>query len=69
MKKYFFLLISLFIILGSCVNKDPYLKLGLVADPQYADKPTSGKRYYRETLWKLEEAIDTFNYYNIDFVF
>ena len=68
MKKYFFLLISLFIILGSCVNKDPYLKLGLVADPQYADKPTSGKRYYRETLWKLEEAIDTFNYYNIDFL-
>ena len=42
--------------------------MGLVADPQYADKPTSGKRHYNETLWKLEEAIDTFNYYNIDFV-
>ena len=68
MKKCIFLLIPLFIMLGSCSKKEPFLKVGLVADPQYADKPTSGKRHYSETLWKLEEAIDTFNYYNIDFV-
>ena len=68
MSKYLFLFISLFIILWSCSEKKPYIKVGLVADPQYANKPTSGKRHYSETLWKLEEAIDTFNYYEIDFV-
>lgn len=67
MKKYLFLLIPI-LLLGSCEKKGPYLKVGLVADPQYAEKPTSGKRHYSETLWKLEEAIDTFNYYNIDFL-
>ncbi len=68
MKKHFFSLIPLFILLGSCAKKEPYLKVGLIADPQYAEKPTSSKRHYSETLWKLEEAIDTFNYYNIDFI-
>lgn len=51
----------------SCTQK-PLLKVGLVADPQYANKPTRGSRYYKESLWKLEEAIDTFNYENVDFV-
>ena len=44
------------------------MKIGLVADPQYADQPTAGNRHYRESLWKLEEAIDTFNISNVDFV-
>ena len=46
----------------------PVLKIGLVADPQYSDKPTKGERHYKESLRKLNEAIDTFNYNNIDFV-
>ena len=46
----------------------PVLKIGLVADPQYADKSTAGSRYYRESLWKLEEAIATFDYFRVDFV-
>ena len=68
MKNNLFLLISTLILLGSCSKKQPYLKVGLIADPQYANKSTSGKRHYKETLWKLEEAIDTFNHHNIDFV-
>lgn len=68
MKKHFFLLITFFIMIKSCSKIKPYLKVGLVADPQYADKPTSVKRHYSETIWKLEEAVDTFNYYDIDFV-
>ena len=68
MKHLFFLLITMIIILSSCSQREPILKIGLVADPQYADKPTLGKRYYRESLWKLKEAIDTFNYNNVDFV-
>ena len=54
-------------LISSCSNK-PILKIGLVADPQYAHKPDAGRRYYKESLWKLEEAIDTFNHYNVDVV-
>jgi len=39
-----------------------------VADPQYADKSTAGNRYYRESLWKLDQAIDTFRHNHVDFV-
>lgn len=49
-------------------SQEPILKIGLVADPQYADKPTNGTRHYKESLWKLKEAIDTFNCKNVDLV-
>ena len=54
-------------------QSEPILKIGLIADPQYQDKPSatppnSGERNYRSGLWKVEQAIDTFNYYNVDFV-
>lgn len=68
MKNFFFFIITILIILSSCSKTEPILKIGLVADPQYADKPTAGKRHYRESLWKLEEAIDTFNNNHVDFV-
>ena len=55
-------------LLSACSINDPFMKIGLVADPQYANKQTVGKRYYSESLLKLAEAIDTFNYYNVDFV-
>lgn len=63
---YFCLAISL--ALSSCSQPKPILKIGLVADPQYEDKNTAGKRHYRESLWKLEQAIDTFNFHKVDFV-
>lgn len=67
--KYFFLFLSIiFISLSSCSPTEPILRIGLIADPQYADQETRGKRYYRESLWKLEEAIDTFNHHGVDFV-
>ena len=63
------LLSVLIIFLQSCYSQSqPILKIGLVADSQYSNKPSKGKRHYRESLWKLEEAIDTFNYYKVDFV-
>ena len=37
-------------------------------DPQYQDKNTAGKRHYRESIWKLEQAVDTFNFYRVDFI-
>lgn len=57
------LMLSLFLY-----SQGPILKIGLVADPQYSDKPISGTRYYRESLWKLEEAVDTFNEEEVNFV-
>ena len=68
MKKLFFSASIMFFIIGSCSKKEPFLRVGLVADPQYANQQTSGKRHYRESLWKLEEAIDTFNFYKVDLV-
>jgi hypothetical protein len=65
------LLTALFMILfiqASFPQTEPVLKIGLVADPQYADKPLAGKRYYRESLWKLKEAVTTFNESQVDFV-
>jgi UDP-2,3-diacylglucosamine pyrophosphatase LpxH len=35
---------------------DEGLKIGLITDLHYADKPANGTRYYRETLDKLLEA-------------
>ena len=40
----------------------------MIADPQYKDAPKSGDRNYSESLWKLKEAIDTLNYYKVDFI-
>jgi len=58
------------------VSKNPFavlgqsaiLKIGLIADPQYADKTTASNRYYRESLKKVREAIETFNDQKVDFV-
>ena len=68
MKKLFYLAIALTFLMRSCSKKEPFMKVGLVADPQYANQPPSGKRHYRESLWKLEEAIDTFNYHKVDLI-
>lgn len=68
MKHLLFFLSTLLVGMSSCSQTEPILKIGLVADPQYADKPAAGTRYYRESLWKLEEAMDSFNYYGVDFV-
>lgn len=45
----------------------PALHLGLIADPQYADIPPLATRHYRESIWKLGEAIEHFNGLELDF--
>ena len=68
MKQLFLSLITIIIIQTSYSQSESILKIGLVADPQYANNPTAGKRYYSESLWKLKEAIVTFNHEDVDFV-
>lgn len=44
------------------------IKIGLITDLHYADKPTSGTRHYRESLAKLAEAISQFQKEEVDFI-
>uniref|UniRef100_UPI0032167C7D metallophosphoesterase n=1 Tax=uncultured Draconibacterium sp. TaxID=1573823 RepID=UPI0032167C7D len=68
MKYLLIVVTSFFLMPGAFSQTNPIIKIGLVADPQYADKPTAGKRYYKESLTKLAEAIDTFNFHKVDFI-
>jgi alkaline phosphatase len=45
----------------------PKLKVGLITDLHYADKPPAGTRHYRETPDKLAKAIDQFTRDKVDF--
>lgn len=41
--------------------RKPAFRVGLLTDLHYADKPAWGKRFYRETPGKLQEAVRRFN--------
>lgn len=41
-------------------DSTPALRIGLLTDLHYADKPPAGSRHYRETLGKLAEAAEQF---------
>lgn len=47
-------------------NSEAPLRLGIVTDPQYADKPNSGNRRYSEGADKLEAAIAGINHEKVD---
>ncbi|WP_417385293.1 metallophosphoesterase family protein [Gimesia sp.] len=49
-------------------NKRGTVRVGLVTDLHYADKPPAGSRHYRETLAKLKEATSEFQSDHPDFV-
>lgn len=44
------------------------VRVGLITDLHYADKPPAGSRFYRETLTKLEEAATQFEKDKPDFI-
>ena len=46
----------------------PVLKIGLITDLHYADKPPAGSRHYRETLGKFAEAAERFTIEKPEFV-
>jgi hypothetical protein len=55
-------------LLSPPCSETPYLKIGLISDPQYCDCDPSGPRIYREVLNKLPVAIDSMNRWGVDFV-
>ena len=49
-------------------NDEVALRIGLITDLHYADKPPAGSRFYRESLDKLAEAAKRFSETKLDFV-
>lgn len=47
-------------LLAAEAGTNPSVRIALVTDLHYADKPEAGTRFYRETLGKLDEAIERF---------
>lgn len=58
------LLFTLFYSIG---QSQSVIKIGLIADPQYADKDTRGSRFYRNSLDKLDSAVSAINREEVDF--
>jgi 3',5'-cyclic AMP phosphodiesterase CpdA len=46
----------------------PELVFGVIADPQYADLPPKGSRFYRNSIGKLKAAIEHLNREPLEFV-
>ena len=44
------------------------LRIGVIADSHYADIDTKGSRFYRDSLSKLQEAVECFNREDLDFI-
>lgn len=49
-------------------SERPLLRIGLVADAQFADVAPAGTRHYRRSLAKLGEAVERFNREDLAFV-
>ncbi len=49
-------------------QQDSPLRVGLITDLHYADKPPAGSRHYRETPDKLAEAADQFARHELAFI-
>lgn len=46
----------------------PIIRFGIISDCHYADREPAGTRYYRQSIGKLNEAIEKMNQEKVDFV-
>jgi UDP-2,3-diacylglucosamine pyrophosphatase LpxH len=63
---YIFVSALLIFFSESCIAQN--YRFGVIADVQYADKETAGRRHYRTSLQKLDEAVSELNRHSPDFV-
>lgn len=49
-------------------SKGPVLRIGLVSDTHYADRPPAGIRFYQESISKFQECVDKMNEERVDFM-
>jgi len=47
-------------VLSGCMESQS-IQFGVIADVQYADKPTAGQRHYAQSLQQLKECVNEFN--------
>lgn len=52
----------------SLYAQQPLFSFGVMADVQYCDCDNAGTRHYRSSIRKLQEAVDTLNQKDIEFV-
>ncbi len=52
----------------AATDQEPALRFGAVTDIHYADKDTRGTRFYRESLGKLETALDHLEKHDPSFI-
>jgi len=57
----------LFTLFYSISEGQSLIRIGLIADPQYADRDTRGSRFYRNSLGKLDSAVLAINREGVDF--
>jgi len=55
-------------MLAAAEEKPPLVRIGLLTDLHYADKPPAGTRHYRESLAKVAEAAQRFHREKTDVV-
>ena len=58
MKKITVLLAAFVLLLGSCSQNQPILKIGLVADPQYEDKNTAARKNFQTSYDRPKEWLN-----------
>lgn len=68
MEKYCLFFLQLLFCRALTAQQQPSIRLGIIADVQYADADQHGTRHYRASLEKLRAAVDTFNAQQVDFV-
>lgn len=49
-------------------KEKPQLSIGIIADPQYADKDPYRSRHYRESLGKIRRSVAELNQHDLDLV-
>jgi len=48
-------------------SEKPMIRFGMISDVHYADREPAGTRFYRQSLTKVQEAIDRMNQEKLDF--
>ena len=52
----------------SSEKQNSILRFGIITDSHYADREPAGTRFYRDSIPKMQEAIDSLNTQNLDFI-
>ena len=66
-KLFIFFVFIMFSFVAQAQKGKPILSIGLITDIQYADAPSKGTRYYKNSLLKLRACINELNEKKVNF--